>query len=171
MKSALVYGTFDPLTSGQLWLVSAGLRMFNQIVIAVAPVTGREPMFTAEERVSLWSESLDGWDEGRVRVVVAGDESEVRLAREHGCEFVLAGVRDLTEYIERSVWQRVLHDLDPAIQPVYSFPDARVADISAAKVRDLVDRGGWVEAVKPYLQVPTWEALYRKYRLKDVQSG
>jgi pantetheine-phosphate adenylyltransferase len=164
MRSALVYGTFDPLTSGHLWLVSAGLRLFDRIVVAVAPVVGREPVFTTEERLILWSQSLHGWGEGRVRVVVVGDESEARLAREHGCGFVLAGVRNLTEYIERSVWQRVLHDLAPAIQPVYLFPDARVADISAARVRDLVGRDGWVEAVKPYLQVPTWEALYRKYR-------
>jgi hypothetical protein len=31
-------------------------------------------------------------------------------------------------------------------------------------VREIVGTEGWVEAVKPYIQVPTWEALYRKFR-------
>lgn len=66
--------------------------------------------------------------------------------------------------MERAVWQRVLRDLDPAVQTIYLFPDSRVAHISASKVREMVGRDGWVEGVKQYLQVPTWEALYRKFR-------
>lgn len=88
----------------------------------------------------------------------------MRLAHEHGCGFLLAGVRDLTEYVERAVWQRVIRNLDPAIQSVYLIPDSRIAAVSAAGVRELVGRDGWVEAVKLHLQVPTWEALVRKFK-------
>lgn len=164
MRSTLVYGTFDPLTSGHLWLAFTGLRLFDRLVVAIAPVVNREPMFTAEERVEMWKKSLDGWGEGRVEAIAVGDDAEVDLARDHGCESLLVGVRNMAEYMERAVWQRVLHDLDPAIQPVHLFPDARVADISASKVRALVGRDGWVEAVKPYLPPYAFESLYWKVR-------
>lgn len=62
MRSALVYGTFDPLTSGHLWLASAGLQLFDNIVVAIAPIVNREAVFTSEERIGLWAQSLLGWD-------------------------------------------------------------------------------------------------------------
>lgn len=164
MRSALVYGTFDPVTSGHLWLVFAGLEAFDRIVVAVAPVAGREAMFAVEERVEMWRASLHGWGEGRVEVVAAGDESEARLACKHGCGFILAGLRNAAEYAERAVWQQTLHEADPAVLPVYLVPDARVADISATGVRELVGRDGWAESVRRYLQPATYEALYWKSR-------
>ena len=50
MRYALMYGTFGPLTPGHLWLTSAGLRLFDWIVVAVAPLVGRESIFKTVER-------------------------------------------------------------------------------------------------------------------------
>jgi len=164
MRSVLVHGTFDPVTSGHMWLVSTGLQLFDRIVVAVAPIMNREPMFTVDERIKMWHDSLHGWGDGRVEVIAAGDEFEGQLAKEHGCGFVLAGVRSMAEYMERSVWQRVVRDLDSAVQSVYLFPDERIAAISASKVRALVGTDGWVENVSRYLQPAAYEALYWKFR-------
>jgi pantetheine-phosphate adenylyltransferase len=173
MKSALIHGTFDPPTNGHLWLVVNGLKLVERIVVAVARAVNRQPMFAAEERVELWRRSLCGLDEGQVEIVQVGDEPEVVLARQHGCGFVLFGVRDATEEIERAVWGRLLHDIDPCVQQEYLRPPPDVAAISSTRVREIVGRVGWVEDVKTLITVPVWEALYRKFRSTNraIENG
>jgi pantetheine-phosphate adenylyltransferase len=170
MKSALVHGTFDPPTNGHLWLVATSLKMFDRIMVAVAPPVNRHPMFTAGERVELWWQSLCGLGEGQVEIIPVGGESEAAIARQHGCDCLLFGVRDATEEIERAVWGRVLHDLDPGVRPEYLRPPPDVAAISSSRVREMVGRDGWVETVKPLITVPVWEALVRR-KNRTVRGG
>lgn len=165
MKHALIYGTFDPPTNGHLWLVATGLKLFDRIVIAVAPAVNRQPMFTTEERVDLLEKSVCGLgEEGQIEITQVGEESEVAIARDHGCEFLLFGVRDPTEEMERAVWERVFNDLDSGVRPEYLRPSPDVAAISSTRVREMVGKDGWVENVKPFITVPVWESLYRKFR-------
>src|SRR5512143_2381056 len=50
-KLAIYPGTFDPVTNGHLDLVERGLRIFDEIVIAVAPSTKKQPLFDLSERM------------------------------------------------------------------------------------------------------------------------
>ncbi|MFZ6007158.1 MAG: adenylyltransferase/cytidyltransferase family protein, partial [Nitrospirota bacterium] len=50
MKLGIYPGTFDPITNGHLDLIERGLRIFDEIIIAVAPSPKKQPLFTLEER-------------------------------------------------------------------------------------------------------------------------
>ena len=52
-RVAIYPGTFDPLTNGHVNIIRRGLHMFDRVIVAVAADTGKSPLFTLEERVSM----------------------------------------------------------------------------------------------------------------------
>ena len=54
MKKIAVYaGSFDPATYGHIDIIKRAVRIFDQIIIAVAHNTEKEPLFSVKERVSM----------------------------------------------------------------------------------------------------------------------
>ena len=59
MKIGALYpGTFDPITRGHEDLIRRCVRLFDQVVVAVAENPKKAPLFSLEERVQLAREVL-----------------------------------------------------------------------------------------------------------------
>ena len=54
-KKALYPGTFDPITNGHIDLVKRALKIFDEVVIAVAFAHHKKPLFSFDERVARMS--------------------------------------------------------------------------------------------------------------------
>jgi len=60
-KTAVYPGSFDPFTNGHLDVVERALKIFDELIIAVAAnPEKRQPLFSVEERMQLISSSLKG---------------------------------------------------------------------------------------------------------------
>ena len=55
---AIYPGTFDPITRGHEDLVRRASSLFEHVVVAVAPSSGKKPFFTLDERVEMAREVL-----------------------------------------------------------------------------------------------------------------
>jgi len=64
--TAIYPGSFDPLTNGHVSIVRRGLKLFQTVVVAVARDSGKTPLFTLDERVTMIREVFK--DEPRVQV-------------------------------------------------------------------------------------------------------
>lgn len=58
MKIAIYPGTFDPITLGHLDILRRAGKLFDKIILAVAPSETKSPMFTLDERINLISENI-----------------------------------------------------------------------------------------------------------------
>src|SRR5574340_88888 len=52
-KIAVYPGSFDPITYGHLDIIKRGLRIFDNVIIAVARNSAKNSLFSIDERVAL----------------------------------------------------------------------------------------------------------------------
>jgi pantetheine-phosphate adenylyltransferase len=55
----IVYpGTFDPFTKGHEDIVRRAANLFDRVIVAIADIESKRPMFTADERIAMAREVL-----------------------------------------------------------------------------------------------------------------
>ena len=86
---AVYPGTFDPITLGHEDLVRRAVRLFDEVIVAVADSQSKKPYFSVEERVEMAREVLaDVPKVTRGGVFRAADEFLARA----GCARRVAGL-------------------------------------------------------------------------------
>ena len=53
MNIGVYPGTFDPITHGHTDIITRSLRVFDKVIVAVAPNPGKSPLFDVAERVEM----------------------------------------------------------------------------------------------------------------------
>ncbi|MEP3539460.1 MAG: adenylyltransferase/cytidyltransferase family protein, partial [Hyphomicrobiales bacterium] len=61
-KTVLYPGSFDPVTNGHLDVLRQALNIADSVVVAIGVHSGKEPLFSFEERKMMISESVAGSD-------------------------------------------------------------------------------------------------------------
>jgi len=96
MKLIAVYpGTFDPITNGHSDLCERAVKLFDEVVLAVAVDTGKETFFDLETRLELASRVFR--DQPGI-VVEPFEGLLVDFARQRGAQLILRGLRAVSDF-------------------------------------------------------------------------
>src|SRR5207247_11442923 len=95
MNIGVYPGTFDPITHGHTDIISRSLRVFETVIVAVAPNPGKSPLFDVAERVEMVE--LATKDLARVEVETV-EGLLVNLVRQRGARAVIGGLRAISEF-------------------------------------------------------------------------
>ncbi len=94
-KIALYPGSFDPITNGHIDVLERARRMFDFVVIAVLNNPDKKSFLSAPVRVGLIKEAVKDMD----NVSVASfDGLTVEYARQIGANFLIRGLRTITDF-------------------------------------------------------------------------
>ena len=91
MKRALFPGSFDPITLGHFDIIKRGVKLFDEVVVAIGVNADKAYMFTLEERQAFIEEAFK--DEPRVKVVTYKGLT-VDFCQNIDAEFILRGLRN-----------------------------------------------------------------------------
>lgn len=153
MKKALFPGTFDPFTNGHLDIVNRGLKMFDEIIVAIGINSGKQHLFTLEDRTE-WLEQLFR-DEPRV-TVVHYEGLTATFAETIGANFILRGLRTTQDFTYEQQIAYVNEDLTKAVQSIFIMSDQQNASVSSTIVRDLIRYSG---PYKKYVPAVVYEGI------------
>lgn len=157
-RRALYSGSFDPITNGHLDIIRRGLRLFDEVVVAIGVHPGKKPLFTFDERVALIGEALGGEMPGLK--VIAFKGLAVDAARANGAAVLLRGLRsgsDLDYEMEMAGMNGAMAaDIDTLFLP--ASPPVR--PITATLVRQIAGLGGDVSAFVPANVVAALKAKF-----------
>jgi len=154
-KIALYPGTFDPITNGHFDIIERGLRLFDEVIVAVADSREKRPMFTLEQRVQMTKLAVQHLE--RVRVV-GFDNLTVELAYTMGATVLIRGLRAVSDFEFELQLGYLNNSLDPKIETVYLMPKLKHAFISSSIVRNLLKFNGKTEHLLPtQVQNVIWE--------------
>ncbi len=156
--TALYPGTFDPLTNGHTDLVQRASRLFGRVVVAVAAVSGKQPVFSLDERVELARAALAGIP----NVEVCGfDTLLVEFMRERGAQVILRGLRAVSDFEYEFQLASMNRHLAPEVETVFLTPAEQYSFISSSLVREIASLGGDISA---FVHPAVAAALNRRLR-------
>lgn len=130
MVTAIIPGSFDPLTNGHLDIISRAQRCFDHLVVAVGRNSSKTAWFSVEERVSMIQEETEGV------TVVSFDGLLVDCAQSCGATVIVKGVRDSVDLAYETA-QAVTNRQLSGIDTLYLPTSPAMQHISSSLVREL----------------------------------
>jgi len=163
MKRAVYPGTFDPITLGHLDVLARAVRLFDEVIIAVAEDSGKDASFTVAERVKLIEQCI-GSESWASRVRVASFHGLlVEFARKEKAVAVIRGLRAVSDFeyeFQLALTNRRLH---PELESVFLMPRETLSFLSSNLVRELARLGAQLDEFVPTAVVA---ALRKKFAKK-----
>ena len=132
---ALYPGTFDPITNGHFDIIERALKLFNEVIIAIAISNDKQPMFSLKDRVEMVERATSHLQNVSV---VGFDNLTVELAKTHGASVLIRGLRAISDFEYELQLGYLNNSLDDSIETVYLMPKLKHAFISSSSVRSLL---------------------------------
>jgi pantetheine-phosphate adenylyltransferase len=151
MKRAIYPGSFDPITYGHLDVAERALRLFDELVIAVALNEGKKPLFTLEERVAMVQASvqeLPPADRVRVRVTSFANLL-VDYADQQDALAVVRGLRALSDFEYEFQLALLNRRLNARVETIFLMPRGTYMAISSRMIKEIAKLGGNIREFVP----------------------
>ena len=161
MKKIAIYpGTFDPITNGHIDLVQRTLKIFDEVIIAVAPSQKKHPLFTVEKRLELIRQSVEG-----LKGASAGEFESllVDYAKDKRSIAIIRGLRAVSDFEYELQMALMNRRLNTEIETVFMMPSEEYTFLSSTMVKEVASFGGVVKGLVPEV---VEEALKEKFRGK-----
>lgn len=158
MKRIAVYpGSFDPPTRGHTDLVRRSLVLADQVIVAIAKNSTKEPLFPVEERLAMLRTAVG--DDPRVSYQ-SFEGLLVDFARQVGGTLIVRGLRAVSDFEYEFQMAMMNRHLLPGLETVFLVPPEDATYLSSSLVREVARYGGDVSSlVHPVVA----EALRRRF--------
>ena len=144
-KIALFPGVFDPFTLGHLSLVERGLRLVDEIIIAIGVNLEKKTFFPLEQRIEMITRLFESNPKIKVRSYKG---LTVDFAKETGAGFILRGIRSVNDF----EYEKNIADINREIAGIETFvlfTEPQFTHISSSLVRELLTYGRTVAGFVP----------------------
>lgn len=145
-KIAIYPGTFDPITNGHIELINRSLRIFDEVIVAVAPSKKKVPLFTVEERVKLIKQSTKHLKGAKAD---SFDNLLMSYAEESGSLAVVRGLRAVSDFEYELQMALMNRRLNTNIETVFMMPSQEYTFLSSTIVKEVASFGGSVRGLVP----------------------
>ena len=142
-KTAIIPGSFDPMTLGHLSFIIKASEMFDNVIVAIMNNSAKNNMFTLLERKEIAEKTCIELE--NVKVITA-DGMLVDLAHAVGAKYIVKGVRNAVDFEYEQSMAKANRALAPDVQTVYMPADSAFEVVSSSLVRELLLNGKHVHA-------------------------
>lgn len=160
MRTALITGSFDPITIGHMQLVETASRLFDQVYVLICANTEKmSGAFHPEDRASIARKAVEGYP--NVKVAICGGLVS-DFAAQVGAKYLVRGLRSGADFDYEYDLAGIMKRFDSTLETVFLPADPNLACISATYVRDLLKYGCSLEGSVPAGCEEMIRTLYRK---------
>ena len=147
-KIAIYPGSFDPITNGHVDLVKRTLRVFDQVIVAIARNPDKDnSLFTLEERLEMIREVFKGLG-SRVKAD-SFDGLLVKYAKKKGAKVIVRGLRAVSDFEYEFQMAMMNRELAPDLETLFMMTGQDHFYLSSRLVKEVAGLGGDVSAMVP----------------------
>ena len=138
MKKAVFPGSFDPITIGHLDNVKRGIKIFDEIIIAVGDNTDKKYLFSKEKSVEFVERTFSDYDKVKIE---SYNGLTVDFCKKNNIEFMIRGLRNPADFeFEKSI--ALTNREMTGIETIFFLTSPENSFISSSIVRDLIRNKG-----------------------------
>ena len=154
MKRIAVYaGSFDPITTGHLDLVTRAVSLFDEVVLSIGTNPRKDYFLPIDVRKAVLQECASPFPNVSVDTF---DGLLIDHCRSLGAKFILRGLRAVTDFEFEFQIGLANMDMAPEVETVFLLTEPKNIFVSSSLVREIATNGG---DVSRYLPPPAHKAL------------
>jgi len=159
MKShiAVYPGSFDPITYGHLDIIDRGLEVFDELIVAIARNSGKQSLFTIEERIAMIQRVVG--NNPRVRVGTF-DGLLVDYVVQNNARVILRGLRAVSDFEYEFQIAQMNHTVNKEVETLFMMTSVPYGYLSSSIVKEVASLHGPIDTFVP---PPIREALEAKF--------
>ncbi|MCH7949306.1 MAG: pantetheine-phosphate adenylyltransferase [Candidatus Dadabacteria bacterium] len=146
MKIAIYPGSFDPFTYGHENIIERSVKVFDQIIVAVAHNTSKKTIFTVAERVEILNEVFKNRDDVKVDYF---EGLLVEYIKKMGTNVVLRGMRTVSDFEFEMQMALANKTLSSELETVFMVTDSEFSHISSSVIKEVVSLNGSASHMVP----------------------
>lgn len=145
-KTAIIPGSFDPVTNGHLDVITRSAKLFDKVYVAVLSNSTKKSLFTPEERVDLIKRVTADIDNVYVDFF---DGLLVDFAKDKGAQFIIKGLRAVSDYEYECQMALANRTLAPDIETFFITSSPQYSYLSSSIVKEFALHKASLEALVP----------------------
>lgn len=144
MTSAIIPGSFDPMTLGHRDIVLRASRLFDRIIVAIMVNPEKIGRFSFDERKKIAELTISDIKNASV-LTSRGYLAD--LAAEMGAVAIVKGIRNTNDLVYEQEMAVFNHQRNPACETIYLPSYGEMTRISSTAVRHAIDIGAPIESL------------------------
>ena len=156
MVKAVYPGSFDPVTYGHLDIIKRASKVVDEVIVAVLVNSGKNPLFSMDERVEMLKEATKNFNNVRVATFQG---LTVDFAKEVGAKVMVRGLRAVSDFESEMQIAQTNHSLNPEIDTMFFTTSLEYAFLSSTIVREV------------HRMVRMFRILYRRLLKRNCRKG
>jgi pantetheine-phosphate adenylyltransferase len=146
-RVALFPGSFDPFTKGHYDIVIRGLKLFDEIIVAIGQNTMKKRYFPLELMIEKITETFA--EEEKIKVVTY-NELTASFVKKFDARYLLRGLRNTTDFEYENSIAQVNKYLNSDLESVFLITSPEYAAINSSIIREVHRYDGDINVFLPY---------------------
>ena len=146
-------GTFDPLTFGHIDIIERAARLGNQLIVAVAENSGKQPLFSVEERTQIVAgevQRINNTNNVPYPVLVKNFSGLLTdFADSQGAHVVVRGLRAVADFEYEFQMASINKRLHGELETVFLMAAEQQHFVASRFVKEVARFGGDVSSFVP----------------------
>ena len=146
-------GTFDPLTFGHIDIIERAARLGNQLIVAVAENSGKQPLFSVEERTQIVADEvqrINNTNNVPYPVLVKNFSGLLTdFADSQGAHVVIRGLRAVADFEYEFQMASINKRLHGELETVFLMAAEQQHFVASRFVKEVARFGGDVSSFVP----------------------
>ena len=146
-------GTFDPLTFGHIDIIERAARLGNQLIVAVAENSGKQPLFSVEERTQIVADEvqrINNTNNVPYPVLVQNFSGLLTdFADSQGAHVVIRGLRAVADFEYEFQMASINKRLHGELETVFLMAAEQQHFVASRFVKEVARFGGDVSSFVP----------------------